>query len=265
MSGAAAGAVLTGTDDKPMIRHLSKDEVNEKYKSGLEDIDSTIENYKMSLTKKGIPECKWLRDTLARYKAKMIEQLGYDLDVASGHIKESTNKPAYSSPEDFIDFNRLAYEFRSYCLSGTNPNYNSVKEYKLNCQRCVPACEARRRGQEVIAKPSTYENLYLNYHPYDVWENADIVSTTGNGLDTISEKMSEWGDGARAQVVVYWDIPLGGGHTFLAEQINGKTVFTDPQNGDEEVTKYFNRVKTGRTTFCRIDNLDFSPYSEECF
>lgn len=84
-------------------------------------------------------------------------------------------------------------------------------------------------------------------------------------MQTIQNSMADWGDGSRAQVVVYWDSPLGGGHTFMAEQRNGTTVFFDPQTGNSDCASYFDRVLDGRTQFSRIDNLQFSSYIEDCY
>ena len=253
--------------NKTMPNHyLTLDEVNNRYKSGLEDIDQTIENYRDALMDRGVPEGKWLDDTLAREKAGMREQLGHDLDMASGHEADTTNRgDAYREPGDYKKFyDDLADEYRDYCLEGTNPNYEKGLEFQDNCQRCVPTCEARRRGEDVEAQPSTYGSDHLAYQPYDVWENPDVKATSGNGKDDIEQAMNDWGDGSRAQVVVFWDSPLGGGHTFMAEQIDGNTVYTDPQTGDKEVSRYFNQVQDGATTFCRIDNLNYSPYFNEC-
>ena len=45
-------------------------------------------------------------------------------------------------------------------------------------------------------------------------------------IHDIQDLMSSWGDGSRAQVCLQWDIGEGG-HTFMAEQRNGKTYFVD--------------------------------------
>lgn len=252
---------------KIVSRHLNHDEVNSRWQSNVQDIDTQIENYKAALMERGVPDCKWLDKTLATHRAAMLEQAGYDLDVASGKAEISTNrKDAYIYPTDYPKFyDELASDFSNYCLTGTNPNYKQAPEWQNNCQRCVPTYESRRRGNEVSVHPSTYGSVHLAYHPFDVWEDAQVIYCEGNGMSDIQHTMSAWGNGSRAQVVVYWDLPHGGGHTFIAEQVNGQTIFTDPQTGDSNVSRYFERVVSGRTRFCRIDNLDFSGYSEECY
>lgn len=139
-------------------------------------------------------------------------------------------------------------------LEGTNPNYDAGDEWKVNCQRCVPTYEMRARGYDVTAQPCTESNDYLSYHPYDVWQNPDVHTTSGNGKSDIESAMQNWGDGARAQVCVAWD-KGDGGHTFMAEQRDGVTHFFDPQTGEENADWYFDEVRDGSVSFCRTDDL----------
>lgn len=263
---------LAGADQAEVVgegytRHLSPNEVNERWQSGVNSINEQIANYKEALLARGVPECKWLNETLAKHRAAMLEQEGYDLDVASGHASDTTNDcNAYCYPGDYASFyDQLAAEFNQYCLDGTNPNYRDAPEWRDNCQRCVPACELRRRGNEITARPSTYGSTHLAHRPFDVWEGAEVHNSTGSGASAIQDSMANWGDGSRAQVVVYWDSPLGGGHTFMAEQRNGTTVFFDPQTGNADCSRYFDRVVDGSTLYSRVDDLQFSPYIEECY
>ena len=52
--------------------------------------------------------------------------------------------------------------------------------------------------------------------------------------------------------------------SIVAEQVRDKTVFIDPQTGNEDVSHYFNDVKHGATWFARIDNLAVKELIEEC-
>lgn len=143
-------------------------------------------------------------------------------------------------------------------LEAVNPNYKKGVKWKINCQRCVPTYEMRMRGYDVTAQSCSHPD-FISSFPFCVWENTEILPTVGNGMDTIEKKMSEWGDGSRAQVIVIWD-KADSGHTFIAEQRDGKTVFLDPQTADEDVSWYFDNVRDDLTLFCRIDNLE--PTSE---
>ncbi len=255
-------------DNKPKTLHLSRDEVNARWQQTVQNIDLQIENYKETLVSRGVPEGTWLNKTLAEHRARMLEQEGYNLDVASGHASDTVHSPnAYSYPGDYSSFyDNLAIEFRDYCLDGTNPNYSTGPEWKNNCQRCVPTYELRRRGVDATVYPSTHGSEHLSHYPFDVWEMPQILSGSGTGKTDIEQAMSSWGDGARAQVVVIWDDGFGtSGHTFIAEQRNGTTHFLDPQTNNSDVSSYFDDVLPGRTQFCRIDNLNTSSFINDCY
>lgn len=151
-----------------------------------------------------------------------------------------------------------------------NPNYNPEKngEWENNCQSCAPAYEMRRRGYDVEAKPFTQENEYLSYRPEDAWDNPDIQMTEGNGKADIERKMQEWGDGSRAEVIVYWK--EGGGHAFSAEQVDGQTKFVDPQVASSsevahDADSYFEHVKDdGSTYYWRTDDAKPHPNIKDC-
>ena len=141
-------------------------------------------------------------------------------------------------------------------LAAVNPNF-STGEYKWqnNCQRCVPTYEMRRRGYRVTAKPipTKAKDDYIAKDYTCVWENrSKICYPNGSGLQEIKKQMATWGDGARAEVFVVWK--NGDAHVFVAEQINGETVFIDPQNHSADASKYFESVLKGFTSILRIDN-----------
>lgn len=275
-------------EDNPKVRIISKEEADERYKNGLRDIDERLENHKEALINRGVPDGEWLRKTLAKEKALMIQQLANDIEVARGqaqaqdiyNLLESGEDGSYKFYDDMaqsyfterskigpcIDWKTQPESNKaniSLNLSKTNPNFVSQTEWSINCQRCVPTYEMRRRGYDVTAFPKLDPNDYLCRHPFDVWRNPDVNRTSGTGMENIVEKMTEWGDGARAQIVVVWrGVPSG--HTFIAENVGGEVRFIDPQTGDENVSRYFNRVADNQTLFCRIDDLTPSDYILQC-
>lgn len=94
------------------------------------------------------------------------------------------------------------------------------------------------------------------------WSMPRVICIAGDFNKYDEEAMSIWGDGARAQIVVLWE--RGGGHTFVAEQENGKTHFYDPQNAQFNCSLYFDDVVLDSVNFCRIDRLNPSEYIKEC-
>ena len=248
-------------------RHLSPEEVNARWQSAVNSIDEQINNYREALHARGVPDCAWLNSLLAKHRANMLEQSGYELDVASGNAASTTNNGnAYQYPGDYTSFyNQLAADFRKYCAETTNPNYNPdcVDKWYVNCQRCVPTYEMLRRGEHVTALPCESDYDYLASEPFSVWNNPLVIQCTGNDQSEIESSMRNWGDGARAQVTVMWTETQG--HTFVAEQRNGVTHYIDPQSGNENYVDWIDSALPGRTQFCRIDNLETTDLIRNCY
>ena len=169
---------------------------------------------------------------------------------------------------------------REYDLKATNPKFiTGGEKYRYNCQKCVCTYEARRRGYDVTANPTSpnsKENIAtmdLNKGLPSAFKNADVIKISGftgkSVRKNIEKKMSEWGNGSRAIVGVHWK-NNGMGHVFIAEQFNGKTLFIDPQSNQSDVSYYFKDIKTSLkendyTYIFRIDNLEFTDKIKKCF
>ncbi len=162
-------------------------------------------------------------------------------------------------------------------LLATNPNYSHTdmdSPWNDNCQRCVSAYEARRRGYDVDAQPTPKGMDFLPYmnHPQGwptVYQGGQLIDCSANSgtaaAMNIEEQMKSWGENARAIVRVRWKPECGsGGHVFIAECENGKLRYVDPQVGIEDASSHFNFVQ-GSGVFCmRIDNLPFTDKIHQC-
>lgn len=142
-------------------------------------------------------------------------------------------------------------------LKNANPSYNKGKEYKNNCPNCVNAYEMRKRGYDVVAKPTT-KNRYLNYHPEEAWKDIQPIKTSGNGLKEIVETVTNAPEGSRFEVAITFKSTKNTGHVFVAENHNGKVSFLDPQSGSVIKEELFDFVMDDKTLFWRIDDADFS-------
>ena len=171
------------------------------------------------------------------------------------------------------DLGRVRFpESMEEALSKINPNgHDEVNDANFawsgNCTHCVPAYELRKRGYDVSALPYTDDPNGLSYDAFDAWEDPIIHKTPGSGREAIERAMASYGDGARVEIDVGWATSDGSGfdgHVFVAEQRDGKTYFIDPQNGDADVSWYFDHVQPGATRFARIDNLTPSDRIAEC-
>jgi len=142
----------------------------------------------------------------------------------------------------------------------------SMSAFTENCQRCVPTEEARRRGYDVTAlachaKADPIWNGCVTQDDYNFLSFKNPQPIKYRSRADIEAKMAEWGDGARAQVCCYWK--GGCAHTFMCEQVNGKTVFVDPQSntiGYDPFPHISTRSKAGKklNKFARIDDLEFT-------
>lgn len=56
--------------------------------------------------------------------------------------------------------------------------------------------------------------------------------------------------------VVLTGNPTGGGHVFIAEQVDGSTRFIDPQTGSSDCSSYFSMISSGETEILRVDDKD---------
>ena len=164
---------------------------------------------------------------------------------------------------------------REQDLAATNPKYGiEGKKYTHNCQRCVSTYEARRRGYDVEAMPyilNGIDTLPYTFHKQgwmSVYENAQPVYCVSNSTAEIKTKveatMYGFGNGSRAIVAVQWQKKYGGGHVFIAEQVDGKTIFIDPQNNNMDVSYYFTMASLEDTFVLRVDNLKFTDNIRKC-
>lgn len=158
-------------------------------------------------------------------------------------------------------------------LKQTNPNYGKGFGWENNCQRCCPTYEAIRRGYDVIAKPTPAKNkTELNSDKFSdynkngfamMYKNADVINAKGVGKNEIKKSMKEWGDGSRCEICVVWK-DNGGGHVFMAEQVDGKVLFLDPQSNKVYDESVFDKAKKTYTKYFRVDDLDFNDNIIDC-
>ncbi len=159
-------------------------------------------------------------------------------------------------------------------IKATNPGFSShTFEYMENCQRCVAAYEARRRGYNVIAKPrilSRTDPLPYMMNPFGwpaVYKNHKLESCSAATGDLAKKKvevlMRSYGDKSRAIVKVDW-LTQNKGHLFIAENQNDMIYFVDPQTGSLDVTWYFSYINPYSVVVMRTDQTIFSGLVGQC-
>ena len=118
-------------------------------------------------------------------------------------------------------------------LIAVNPDFLLISGTDTNCYSVVYAYEARRRGLDVIAI------LGETIPGKDVLSGFQNLKFAGYTKEKIEKEMKKFGDGARMEILVDWGNNKS--HVFIAEQIDGKTHFIDPQNQRKDCDDYFER------------------------
>ena len=155
----------------------------------------------------------------------------------------------------------------------SNPYYSKAyADFSMNCQRCVVAYEARRRGYDVVAQPrhnndKLAEVAYFNKDGSmnGRWQGAFKGARTKSMADStpeavvknINRTMREYGNGSRGVISILWK--GGGGHVFNVENKGGSIFYVDAQTGH----KYngVNVISLGKLNsigLIRVDNLRFT-------
>lgn len=150
-----------------------------------------------------------------------------------------------------------------------SPDYAAFSE---NCQRAVVAYELRRRGYDVVAKP-TYAGDVLprsahtnadgshNGRWMGAFQNAKAESVARSTVDAtrkaLEDKMRSFGNGARAILMVQWK--QGGGHVINIENRGGRIYYNDGQVGGRyDARQLLSVTKLPSVALVRTDNLRIS-------
>lgn len=205
--------------------------------------------------------------------------------------KETKPKDPLGNPKAISGVERGDPMSREEANSGNaNPNFSQGGGYRINCQTCVVAYEARLRGYDVQAKPNTKGSQLaeLSRNTNDAW----VDPATGKAvqqylysknqdasLPTTPKQCRKWLDenvqpGARYTFSHGWKGRGNSGHIISVDRdSSGNLRLYDPQSGlnmtGKAVDTYLSRVRYTRTiagtkyktapNLLRVDNLQFNP------
>ena len=199
--------------------------------------------------------------------------------------KETKPKNPLGNPKTISGVERGEPMSREEANSGNaNPNYDQGGGYRVNCQTCVVAYEARLRGYDVQAKPlgddPTQRALMRN--PQLAWEDPKtgrLASSIGGGDSiTTPQKCREWMEkavepGARYALENVWKGRGTTAHIISCDKdSSGNLRFYDPQSGKtyqgSDIDSYLSRCKYEANVWgtkvnvsprlTRIDNMAFN-------
>ena len=159
----------------------------------------------------------------------------------------------------------------------SNPFYKkATKEYRENCQTCVVAYEARRRGYDVRAGAYQKGNksYVLSASAKDAWidKNTGDVAKADEDFwnaknykemkNLLDDKVKE---GERYNISFLWKNKSSNeGHVISVERDKEGVYLYDPQKDEQtrgkDIETYLRKIKTGNTVeFYRVDDKSFNP------
>ena len=149
----------------------------------------------------------------------------------------------------------------SQASEGANPHYSQDYDaYSSNCQRCVLAYEARRRGYDVTALPTYHGDLLPYSRDYlKALSNPNVVGV-GKSIKKVEAQMRQYGPGSRAIIGVNRG---SNGHVFIAENVGGKIWYIDPQTNTRYNRLNFSRISSAEVI--RLDDQQFTDYARNAF
>lgn len=152
-----------------------------------------------------------------------------------------------------------------------NHGYGS-RGTKMNCRRCTFAYEMRRRGHDVVATKSKWAT------GQDDNGLADAINTSARTFESpfgqkriepktidyskdIYKNLSKEPSGARGELGLQWR--FGGGHSIAWENVKGKPIIFDTQNGKmydtpAKFTSAFPPNTMDHAAYTRLDNVELN-------
>lgn len=187
---------------------------------------------------------------------KAVDSYSTDVD----QIKEGLNQKPDESREAWVkrvhaanDKIHKRYEQYQKDWQAWHKLYEEVYPYRINCQRCVPTYEMRRRGYKVTALPMPESNDHeLKFGiPRDIFLNDDGSPSEGERLKAGSnarvttELMKKMQVGERGTVTWGWAGRGNDGHIINVERTKEGLQFVDAQN--DIVTDTFEKYMDGKS------------------
>ena len=143
-----------------------------------------------------------------------------------------------------------------------NKDYRNGDAFIMNCQSCVVAYEARRRGLNVTAlgyDPAINSPSYkLSNDCTLAFQEAKVRVVNPKGRQ-LSQKMIDDATKEQGRYFFGWDKKGGDGHIIIAERMKDNTlVLYDPQDGQYwNVNDIFTNAINAKVTSMKVDELLF--------
>jgi hypothetical protein len=182
------------------------------------------------------------------------------LDVNGKPIKRLPPSGSLDAISQKMGVNKGISESIEKAVSRTNPNFvrGESNGYNINCQRCVPTYEARRRGYSVEALRKTGpEGISFAEDAFIGADGQVLQRTKVYGQSILEARLMAAPENSRFAVTVGWKNKKTF-HVFVAERTSEGIIYIDPQTGLLDAASYLPRVKDNKFWYSRIDNAQFA-------
>lgn len=148
-------------------------------------------------------------------------------------------------------------------IKTANPRYSRLdKDFNQNCKCCVMAYELSRRGYNITAKPTpkVFTDITDIFANQKWTQKGELGENHKDVQNNIYKKMQDWGDGARAFIVMQYQSGLG--HVLNIENNQGNIQICEAQVGKvfdfDYIYPYIaNKTFANSIIISRVDNLEY--------
>ena len=141
-----------------------------------------------------------------------------------------------------------------------NPDYEPETPFAWNCFKCVMAYELRRRGYNVVAQPAEHGRLNELNMLDENGKQPEFIEVDSRRY-LISE-IAKQTYGTRNMVyVIFGEDDID--HVFIAENVDGKVRFIDPQNPNASIEANFIRALKDGLAYLPLNNIRFDLTADQ--
>lgn len=219
----------------------------------------------------GLTDAERQHNKALRSKAEELEQeyLKYTYYSGPGIV---SYKPGITEEQE-----RLAHKMikkRNRLINELEAVIKKLKAYHINCQRCAPSYELRRRGYNVQALPNKPDYSFKEAYsiPANMWLNEDgtvskpkMLKARSNSAVT-KELMKIMQPGERGTIDWAWQRSFEG-HIINIERTKTGLLFIDSQQGKITHTfeEYMESNKFGKTRYGRKIGVNYNRVDDKKF
>jgi hypothetical protein len=233
-----------------------------------------VEGLKAGLKEMDPGVAKETRDQLKKEQAKLNDLQRQYKEYSEGQgLKVQTNRLEVTP----IQQNISGYNDRisDAGLVLLDDEVSQIRDYSgNNCSNDFVAREYRERGELNVYPAPRNEDSEIRKYPWRAFKGASPLKLqTQDAFKELSQKLEEYGNNARLQVLVPYDntnpavLELGyepADHTIMAKNNNGLIQFIETSIGASGAESIFEVAKMENVRYFRVDDKPFTELAEKC-